>query len=249
MARIRDVVERIRIEHDEGPRSCRRPRCRRRAAAGARRASGRGGITCAGVNPAATMSAISRCAPHGTLPSVPSAISHAPRAQAREIARLDPHGRPAARAGRSAAACSSCHCASGMLPRSQLRSVRDPAVGEVRHDHEARTLARTTRRLVVHVGVANAVRERVEVGDAASAFASAKFEEVRRHANPALLCASSITARVELGRELLVHTVAVVDPDLDDVDRERGLLAHGRCAPRPPSSPNTECRYGPVPAQ
>ena len=31
-------------------------------------------ITCAGVIPAATMSSISACGPHGVLPSVPSAI-------------------------------------------------------------------------------------------------------------------------------------------------------------------------------
>ena len=76
-------------------------------------------ITCAGVMPAATMSAISTCGAHGVLPSVPTAIV-TPAAES--FARLRawmPH--VAATAGRSvAAAWIFCSSPSGMRPRSQL---------------------------------------------------------------------------------------------------------------------------------
>ena len=40
------------------------------------------------------------------------------------------------------------------------------------------------------------------------------------------LCASSMIGAVELRRQLLVLAVAIVDPDLDDVDLLRGELLH-----------------------
>ena len=74
-ARVRDVVQRVGVEDDEVGALAGGERARRRSSAGTRAALRVAAtITCIGVMPAATMSAISTCAAHGVLPSVPSAI-------------------------------------------------------------------------------------------------------------------------------------------------------------------------------
>ena len=133
-----------------------------------------------------------------------------------------------------------------MLPRSHVRSVATPRSGRFGTTTTPGRSRNNANDLVVHVRIANAVCKRVEVG-AQQRFRIRQIEDVRGHANPALVGFID-HGRVELGRELLVHAVTVVDPDLEDVDRERGLFADGVARLRRPSSPNTECRCGPVPA-
>ena len=85
--------------------------------------------------------------------------------------------------------------------------------------------------LVVDVAVAHAVREGVDAG-LQQPLRVLEREDVRGDAELVLVRFVDDGA-VELGRQLLELAVAIVDPDLDDVDLLRGVLLHGLARPRP----------------
>ena len=112
----------------------------------------------------------------------------------------------------------------GKLEREPAHVLSDAAIRQVRHDHEARPLLEHARRTRRRCRLAHAVRERVDAA-AHELFRIGEVILVRGHAQ-AVRVGFLDDGAVELGRELRVLAHAVVDPDLDDVDAERGLLTH-----------------------
>ena len=132
--------------------------------------------------------------------------------------------------GRSAdaAVCSSCHLRVGHCCRAATPYPRaTPQWGRFGTKHLDQAARQKQRHdLVVHVGVAHPVRERVEATARSSPFASSQVNTCAVTRTAVLSAPRRSPRRIDLRRELLVHAVAIVHPHFDDVDLERRLLAH-----------------------
>ena len=103
-----------------------------------------------------------------------------------------------------------------------------PRSGRFGHDDHVRPLLEQRQDLVVDVPVADAVGERVDAGPQ-QPLRVVEREDVRGHPQTALV--RLVDDRpYRSGVSFLYLPVAVVDPDLDDVDLLRGELLHGLAA-------------------
>ena len=163
-------------------------------------------------------------APTAMLPSVPSTILHARGVDLRQVARLDAERllrlRPV---GGAPPAASSARRPGAVASASSCRSRRRDRAGWARERGSACCL--TSAR-----NSSSMSRSRTPCANASSParsspFASSRVKMCAVTRSP-FLCASSMIGAVEIGRQLLVLAVAVVDPDLDEVDFPRGQLLH-----------------------
>ena len=102
---------------------------------------------------------------------------------------------------------------------------RDASVGKIRHEDDVRPRLDQRDECLVDVFVAHPVGEGVEPGFQ-QPHGILEREDVRRDAERVLVGLIDHCA-IQIRRELLVFAVAVVNPDLDQVDLLRGELLHG----------------------
>jgi hypothetical protein len=118
-------------------------------------------ITCAGVIPAATISAISKCGAYGVFPISPDDDAHAGGVHPGKVARLDAEGGLGLGPVRVALLKRGEICWCERRPQP-LEIRHHSAIGQVGAEHQVRTLLHERHELIVDVPVAHAVREGVD---------------------------------------------------------------------------------------